>query len=54
MKIVQFVFKYDKRNPRVGVLSEKDLIFDVTSALGLKSVIEFIGLDGKFRESVKK
>ena len=56
MKLVQFLLKTDDdggKDQRVGVLSDK-MVLDLTSALGLSSMIDFINMDKAFHQCIQK
>ena len=52
MKLVQFLLANDSK--RVGVLLDENTVLDLTSALGIKSVIDFIRANEAFFESTQK
>ena len=58
MKLVQFLLKTDDdggKDQRVGVLSDADkMVLDLTSALGLSSMIDFIKMDKAFHQCIPK
>ena len=57
MKLVQFLLANDSKSDgqeRVGVLLDENTVLDLTSALGIKSVIDFIRANEAFFESTQK
>ena len=57
MKLVQFLLVNDGKSggqERVGVLLDENTVLDLTSALGIKSVIDFIRANEAFFESTQK